>query len=290
MTAARVSVPLALLVLTLTGCAASGGGNSISGRAALSPEERRLQDAENKVAALQRRMDALDAVSSGASTVASKDDLRDLLGQIERLNNDLRQLDQRSRQFYIDLDQRLRSLEGGSAPASGAGFGVLAPTPPLREGALPPGAAALPPVTPPATGSSAPAAAGGSAANDPEEERSYLATFELLKNGKYDEAVRGFESHLQRYPSGRYADNAAYWMAEANFVKRDYAAAARAFQRVVSRHPESPRAPDALFKLALTQVELKQTRESNATLREVIERYPNSNAARLAQQRLSAGN
>jgi tol-pal system protein YbgF len=290
MSAHRLSLPVAILALSLTACAVPGGGNSISGRAALSPEERRLQDAENKVAALQRRLDALDAVSTGASNVASKDDLRDLLGQIERLSNELRQMDRRSRQFYVDLDQRLRALEGDSAPASGAGFGVLAPTPPLRAGGLPgePGGQ-----TPGATAPGAPEllpAPGGSAASDPDEERSYLATFELLKNGKYDDAVQGFETYLQRYPSGRYADNAAYWMAEANFVKRDYTAAARAFQRVVSRHPDSPRAPDALFKLALTQVELNQTRDSEATLREVIERYPNSNAARLAQQRLSGGN
>lgn len=285
MIAPRVGLPVALLAVWLTACAVPGG-NSISGRSALSPEERRLQDAENKVAALQRRMDALDAVSSGASNVASRDELRDLLGQIERLHNDLRQLDQRGRQFYIDLDQRLRVLEGVGAPASGAGFGVLAPTPPLRGGSLPGDTGGQSP----APTTAVPSAPVGSTASDPEEERSYLATFELLKNGKYDDAVRGFETYLQRYPSGRYADNAAYWMAEANFVKRDYTAAARAFQRVVSRHPDSPRAPDALFKLALTQVELKQDRDSEATLREVIQRYPNSNAARLAQQRLSGGN
>lgn len=289
MTAPRVSLSMALLGVLLSACAASGGGNSISGRAALSPEERRLQDVENKVAAVQRRMDALDAVSAGASNVASRDDLRDLLGQIEQLNNELRQLDRRNRQFYVDLDQRLRALEGGNAPASGAGFGVLAPTPPLAGGTLPAAGEVQPSATTPvAAGAVAPPAAAASA--DPDEERSYLATFELLKNGRYDEAVRGFDTYLKRYPEGRYADNAAYWMAEANFVKRDYPAAARAFERVVTRHPESPRAPDALFKLALTQFELKKNREATATLKQVVERYPNSNAARLAQQRLTAGN
>lgn len=290
MTAPRVSLSMALLGVLLSACAASGGGNSISGRVALSPEERRLQDVENKVAAVQRRMDALDAVSAGASNVASRDDLRELLGQIEQLNNELRQLDRRNRQFYVDLDQRLRALEGGSAPASGAGFGVLAPTPPLAGGAVPAAEGdALPSAASPvASGTATPQAAATSA--DPDEERSYLATFELLKNGRYDEAVRGFDTYLKRYPEGRYADNAAYWMAEASFVKRDYPAAARAFERVVTRHPDSPRAPDALFKLALTQFELKKNREGTATLNQVIERYPNSNAARLAQQRLTAGN
>lgn len=273
-----------VLALTVTACASPGGSSAISGRANLSPEERRLQDAENKLAAFQRRLDAMDSLRSAAGgQTASRDELRQMLGDLEQIKNELRQIDQRGRQQYLDLDQRLRLIEGAGAPASGVGFGVLAPTPPLSE--LPPSSAAS--TTAPVTPAPAPARAAASGPVDPDEETHYLATFELLKNGKYDEAVSGFRAHLERYPNGSYADNAAYWMAEASFVKRDYRTAATAFQRVVDQHPTSQRAPDALFKLALTQAELNQTTESRATLRQVVERYPNSNAAKLAQQRLS---
>ena len=103
-------------------------------------------------------------------------------------------------------------------------------------------------------------------------------------------AITGFKAHLQKYPQGQYADNAAYWLGEASYVKRDYKSAAEAFNRVATQHPQSPRAPDAMFKLALTQQELKQDAEARTTLEQVISRYPNSNAARLAQQRLQGGN
>ncbi len=269
-----------LSVLMLSACAGpagiSGGGD------ALSPEERRLQAVENKMAAVQRRFDVLDSSRTDDNVSSLRDELRDLRGQVEKLSFDVQQLDARSKQLYVDLDQRMRTLEGGAAPASGAGYGVLAPTaPPSAAGAT---------VAAPAAPASAAGVVKLGAQNDPDEEAAYLTTFDLLKNGKYDDAIQGFKAHLEKYPQGQYADNAAYWLGEASYVKRDYAAAADAFSRVATRHPQSPRAPDALFKLALTQQELKKTGEARATLEQVISRYPNSNAARLAQQRLQGGN
>lgn len=269
-----------LTVLGLSACASPAGING--GGDALSPEERRLQAVENKMAAVQRRIDALDSSRMDDNVSNLRDELRDLRGQVEKLSFDVRQIDERSKQLYVDLDQRMRTLEGGAAPAAGAGYGVLAPTAPPAGGAAAPASPA------------APATTGGAvqlgAQNDPDEEAAYLTTFDLLKNGKYDEAIKGFKAHLDQYPQGQYADNAAYWLGEASYVKRDYASAADAFNRVATRHPQSPRAPDALFKLALTQQELKKASEARATLEQVISRYPNSNAARLAQQRLQGGN
>lgn len=275
-----------LTLLSLSACVSPRTGGISGGGEALSPEERRLQAVENKVAAFQRRFDTLDSSRADDNLAKLRDELRDLRGQVEKLSFDVRQQDERSKQLYVDLDQRLRALEGGAAPAGGAGYGVLAPTAPPAAGAAGAAGSAV---------SAAPPVTGGGVVqlgrqNDPDEEAAYLTTFDLLKNGKYDDAITGFKAHLQKYPQGQYADNAAYWLGEASYVKRDYKSAAEAFNRVATQHPQSPRAPDAMFKLALTQQELKQDAEARTTLEQVISRYPNSNAARLAQQRLQGGN
>jgi tol-pal system protein YbgF len=123
----------------------------------------------------------------------------------------------------------------------------------------------------------------------PEEEGAYLTAFDALKNGKYDEAIRGFRALLEKWPQGRFADNALYWSGEAYYVKRDYNSARAAFQAVLERFPNSPKGPDAMLKLGLTQIDLKQEAQGRATLQRLIETYPQSNAARLAQQRLAPG-
>ncbi|MGH8432347.1 MAG: tol-pal system protein YbgF, partial [Solimonas sp.] len=120
-----------------------------------------------------------------------------------------------------------------------------------------------------------------------EEETAYLAAFDELKNGKYDGAVRGFRSMLERWPQGAYAANGYFWMGEAYIVKRDHKSALTAFQTLLQRFPTSPKAPDAMLKVGLTQIDLKQESEGRATLQRVISTYPNSNAAKLAQQRLN---
>lgn len=247
-------------VLLMTACTFPAGTGGINGGAeTLTPEERRLQAVENKLAALQRRVDSQLSEGSQSNPLRLQEELSNLRGEVERIGFELRQQESRSRLLYTDIDQRLSRLEGTPAAASAA-----VPPDPARSAAV----------------------VQGSAAN-PEEEGAYLATFELLKNGNYDKAITGFQEMLKQWPTGRYADSAAYWMGEAHYVKRDYKSAAIAFARVVEQYPQSGKAADALFKLGLTQFELKQNDQAKATLQKVIASYPNSNAARLAQQRLA---
>lgn len=260
----------------LGGCAAQGLPISGGGGDDLSPSERRLQEAENQLVAVQRRLDGMDASLSDQSGGGMSSELRDLRGQVEELSHQVKQQDQRLRQIYSELEARIRLGEGGGSTTGNSGLGIPPPIPGLGGNA---GVGSPTPVASPAPRRTPPAF-------DAEEETSYLETFELLKNGRYDEAIKGFRAHLDQYPDGQYADNAAYWMAEASYVKRDFKTAESGFQQVVNRHPESPRAPDAMFKLALAQEELRQSASARATLEQVVRRYPNSNAARLAQQRL----
>ncbi|WP_084615670.1 tol-pal system protein YbgF [Solimonas flava] len=286
---------LIAIVASLAACASDYGGRVSGGNDVLSPEERRLQAVEGRVAVLQRRLDAANLAGADEQNQHLRDDVRSLRGDVEKLRYDFDQSQQRSR----DLEARVARLEAGGAAAAAVGgeAGVTPalpstmPAPATAPVTAPASAAAgstsIPVATPPpaVTASAATTLSQGSAPS-PDEEAAYLAAFDQLKNGKYDDALKGFRAQLEKWPQGRYADNALYWSGEAYYVKRDYKSALAAFQAVGQRFPQSGKSADALLKSGLVQMDLGQDAQGRATLQRVIKTYPNSNAARLAQQRL----
>jgi tol-pal system protein YbgF len=119
------------------------------------------------------------------------------------------------------------------------------------------------------------------------EKSSYQTAFNLLMDRKYDQAVNAFRSFLQKYPNSRLADNAQYWLAEANYVTRNFDAAKIEFNKVMTEHPRSTKVSDALLKIGYIQYEKKQWSAARETLNRVVNRYPNSTASQLAKKRLS---
>lgn len=258
--------PIALGALVLSACTPSFGASRIDGGQDIqSPEERRLQSVETRLSELSRRVEGIDAANLSQDTQKLREDLRNLRGEVEKLHNDLDSQAKRSKDQYIDLDRRMQKIESGSIAI---GNNNTAPNPPEES---PPEPAA---------------AAAATSSSSPEEERAYLGTFDLLKTGKYDDAIKGFKGMIAKWPQGHYADNATYWTGEAYYVKRDYKSAMSYFQKVLDKYSSSPKAPDAMLKVGLTQIELKQADKGKVTLQRVIDSYPSANAANLARQRL----
>lgn len=296
-------LPVLCAVSLIAACASGYGGPiSSSGGEALSPQERRLQAAESRLAELSRRLDAVNLTGMDQENLRLRDDIRAMRGEMERLRYDFDQAQRRAKEQYLDLDRRLQRFEnptpnyqqpaapgfpppasfGGQPPTSVPGPGPSGAAPQPQFGGAPAPAVSTGPA---AVAPAAVVISQGSGAT-PEEEGAYLTAFDSLKNGKYDDAIRGFRAVLEKWPNGRYADSALYWTGEAYYVKRDYKSALTAFQTVGQRFATSSRAPDSLLKVGLTQIELKQEAEGRATLQRVVQMYPQTNAARLAQQRL----
>jgi tol-pal system protein YbgF len=271
----------------VAGCATTGrvdGGGDV-----LSPEERRLQTVETRLVEMSRRLDGINYAGLDQDNLKLRDEIRGLRGEVERLRYDYDNQSKRNKDQYLDLDRRMQRFEGGGATTSPAATPAAA-TPAIAATAAMPGAvtSAPPSVAPAAPAPSAPVVISNGGGGSPEEEGAYMATFDLLKNGKYDDAIRGFRSMLEKWPKGRYADNATYWMGEAYYVKRDYKSALSSFQSVLDKFGSSPKAPDAMLKVGLSQIELKQTDAGKATLQKVIQTYPTANASNLARQRLDS--
>jgi tol-pal system protein YbgF len=282
---------MAICAAVLVAGCAGGYGGPISGGSSekLPPSERRLQAVESRSAELSRRLDAVNLTGMDQDNLKLRDDLRQLRGEVERLRYEFDQTQKRGRDQYLDLDRRLQRLEAGGA--MGGGSAMAQPMPGMgakveASGTVTTPSAAPPAQAPSADGIAAPVTISSGSGASPEEEGAYLTSFDALKNGKYDDAIRGFRALLEKWPQGRYADNALYWSGEAYYVKRDYKSALAAFQAVLQRFPSSPKGPDAMLKAGLTQIELKQDAQGRETLQRLVETYPQSNAAKLAQQRL----
>ena len=210
-----------------------------------------------------------------------------LRGEVEVQGHRLEELQQRQRDIYLDIDRRLQ--QGGGQPDAAPVF----PTPPPvgpdgRDGVgspTPPGAAT--PVTPP-TGIASPVRQAASAS--PEEQAAYEQALNILREGRYADAAQAYRQFLASYPNGRYADNAQYWLAETQYVARQYPQGLEEFSKVVDRYPDSPKVPDALLKLGYIQYEMGNWAEARKHLDVVMQRFPDSTAARLANERLQRMN
>ena len=120
-----------------------------------------------------------------------------------------------------------------------------------------------------------------------DDRANYQAAFDLLKDGKYPEAISGFQQFLVTFPTSTLADNAQYWLGEAHYVTKQYPDALRDFRTVIEKYPESRKIPDALLKIGYCNYELKNWTEARSALSQVVQRFGDTTAARLASQRLA---
>jgi tol-pal system protein YbgF len=214
-----------------------------------------------------------------------------LRGQMEVLANESQRVQKRQRDFYLDLDSRLKRLEGVAA-ASG--------------GAAPPIASAAPSVVPPATpattapATSAPATAAGAVEFGPSspraatreeqarEVKAYDAASNLFRRNDFPSAIDAFKAFLKDYPGSQLASNANYWIGISYANMRDYPRALAAQGELLSKFPQSAKAPDAMLAIAAIQAEQGDNGSARNTLEDIIARYPLSEAAGKARTRLAA--
>lgn len=114
----------------------------------------------------------------------------------------------------------------------------------------------------------------------------YRDAFLLLKQGRYVESIEAFQQFLSTYPNSKYAANAQYWLAEAVYVRKQYAQALIEFSKVIDDYPGSSKVSDARLKVGYTFYELGRWKESREILTQLRAELPDSTVAGLAQQRI----
>lgn len=252
------SVVLVLSTLAMAGCSTLTPTDD--------PVYLRMTDMEARLIRIERVLDNESLINIATQIDQLRADTQALRGEVETLRFETTNSADRQRDLYVDVDERLRTIEqsqarAASAPpaAAGGGFG--------NAPAVPAGAAASRQVS-------------GS------DQDAYDTAFALIQARRYDEAANAFTSFLVNYPQSGLLDNAQYWLAETFYVQRQFSQALPEFQKVVNDYPQSAKLPDALLKVGYCNFELRNWDAARTALQQVARLYPDTTAARLAQQRL----
>lgn len=221
------------------------------------------KDLEERLATLERQLKSGALVDLANNVEGLKTDVAKIRGQIEVLTYELDTAQKRQKDLYVDLDARLRKLEGPPAGTTDA-----APADAVVANAAP--------------GSGVVAGVPPSAA----EQRSYDAALDQFKRGDFQGAITGFTAFVKTYPRSSLASSAQYWIGNAHFARKDYKAAIASQRQLLLAWPDSPKVPDALLNVASAQSELGDNAAARRTLEELIGKFPQSDAAGKAKQRL----
>jgi tol-pal system protein YbgF len=112
----------------------------------------------------------------------------------------------------------------------------------------------------------------------------YRTALRLVRDRRFDEALRALDQFIAAHPRHPYAVNAVYWQGEVHYALRDYRTALAKFEEVVTRHPDTAKVPDSLLKMALCHRRIGNERRARAILARVRRDFPESVAARLSAQ------
>ncbi len=253
------------LRIVLAACVCSSTFNALPAYAGLFDDDEarnRIETMRHDVTELGKRLDS--AASSAANTTRSqlelanqieqlKAEMAKLRGQIEVVSYELEASQKRQKDFYVDLDNRLRKFETAAA----------AETKPAES----PGNEAV--------------------ATDPAAEmRDYEAALTLFKSAHYKDALAAFQSFIKKYGSSSLLPSAHYWTASAYYQLHEFLKAAELFGKISATWPADPKAPDALLAQANSQRDAGDIKGARKTLESLVEKYPASSAAQSARLRL----
>jgi len=190
---------------------------------------------------LQMQMEALNT------------ELRKLRGQNEELVHNLQDAEKRQKDFYVDLDSRLRHFEGGdNSVSSGRVDG------------------------------------NKDVSADPiSENHAFETAYNFYKSENYQNAATAFRDFLKSYPQSVHEANVLYWMGNAYFLLKDCKNSESSYQTLIDKYQDHPRVPEVMLNTADCQLDSKNKTAAKKTLKQLISQFPGSDASEKAKKRLA---
>jgi tol-pal system protein YbgF len=297
------------LLLVLIGSNPSYAGlfDDEEARKQIAAQQALTADLRGQVQALDARIIKLDEALSSQPLLDLHNqietlrlELNKLQGQIEVLSNASELTQKRQKDFYIDLDDRLRRLEQrgepGASESAAPAYKEKEPEPySTTAGAVPEADAGVAATAPAATtvvpsstpASNGPASNAGIASSDSAENQAYETAYNLFKAAKYKDAIAQFNKFIKTYPASNFAPSAHYWIGNSYYALRDFKNAIAAQEKLLSNYPDSAKAPDAMLNIASSHQETNKKTAAKKTLETLIARYAGSEAAEKAKRRLA---
>lgn len=210
-------------------------------------------------------------------------EVQELRGQLEIQAHDLKLLQEQQLAFYKDLDARvpneplktakkepLTDLTNNTKEAPNN----TAPSPLAANKATAP-VANIPANT-------------VNRSNPADEQISYMAAYELVKNKKFDDALTAMQTFVAKHPQSGYTANAQYWLGELFMVKQSYPEAIEHFEVVLQQYPTSSKTAASMLKVGYALAAAGKTPEAIQRLEQVVATYPHTNTAQLAKVKLAS--
>ncbi len=228
---------------------------------------KQIQLLETRIAKLEAQL--VDAEAANKHSISAmldlqmqlevhSDELRKVRGQNEEWAHNLQDVEKRQKDFYIDLDARLRQIESGEVG--------VAPKP---------------------MGSNLVDATKDVSTNPIGENRAFEVAYGLYKVENYQSAAIAFRDFLRQFPQSVHEANVYYWMGNSYFLSGDYANSQDSYQSLITRFQDHPRVAEAMLNTAECQVELKFKTAAKKTLKQIVTQFPGSDAAEKAKKRLA---
>lgn len=203
-------------------------------------------------------------------------EVQELRGQLEIQAHDLTLLQQQQLAFYNDFEKQIENKLSENTHSSNKTKTPEVTQETLNNQVKLPDAD-LPPPKPKRN-------------NPADEQISYLAAYELIKNKQYDKALVAMHEFTRNYPHSGYTANAQYWCGELYLIKKNYQQALKKFETVVQQFPSSSKTAPSLLKIGYVLAALDRKPEAKQRLSQVIRNYPDTPTAELAQIKLRSLN
>jgi tol-pal system protein YbgF len=184
-------------------------------------------------------------------------ELRKLRGQNEELVHNLQDAKNRQKDFYVDLDTRMRHFEAAETASQTATAQKTAEKSAIEE-------------------------------VEAVESSAYEVVYASYKAAKYEKVIESAREFLKKFPNSNRLPNVHYLMGDAYFSLDDFKKSIASYQLVVSKFESSSNVPDAWLGIAACQQQLKDLAAAKKTLKLIISKYPESKAAIKAKKRLTA--
>lgn len=184
-------------------------------------------------------------------------ELRKLRGQAEELEHNLQDAKNRQKDFYVDLDTRVRHFEAAEATAQAVAVQKATDVRVADDTAA-------------------------------VENSAYDVIYAYYKAANYEKVIEAAKDFQKQFPDSKRLPGVYYLMGDAYFAQNDFKKSIASYQVVVSKYETSTNVPDAWLNIAACQQQLKDNAAAKKTLKLLITKYPDSKAAKKAKKRLSA--
>lgn len=239
---------------------------------------------QQRLASLEKQMKQQPQARNGSADIVMQNQvlqqqIAELKGIIEEQNHQIKNLKEKQKLLYIDLDSRLTEIESKSQ-------GVNTATVQNNNANI-----TQQPLTVEVDEDYGNSNVDTQVVDVQEPQLSsyqdeYDIAFAHLRAGRFLVSARAFEDFVQKYPNNELTDNAYYWLGESYYVKRQYPQALSAFQALTNEFPSSDKAPDSWLKIGYSYFEMDDLVKAEENLQKVIDSYPGTSIARLAKNRL----